>query len=425
MLHKYLIVLFVIFLTAGQAPAQKKYSFFYGKVLDQVTDKGIPDVNIYFEGTRSGTVSNYKGEFSFYIDTLPSMVVISHIGYETKRLFLDKTSFSLIFYLQPKIEQLSEIVISGKNNYETIFRDPYVNVLDYEVDTGTIFLLLNNLKTSGSAIICKNFKGDTIARNKNLTNNPKKLFKDCLGNIHILTGDSAFQTFRDSKRIGLIYPVSIKKFNDILANCVCSTKDILFIRKFEKDGQSVNYYKIDRKTNQKQMLTAIEDSVKTKMLRRNPHDNELMNQPVQPTGRNDFVDWTYVHKILYKPVSSALCKIGDFICIFNTVDRTIEFYKMDGIFAFKLQLMINKIKEGNWSKSIFIDEEKSKVYTTFVQNGYDFLYAIDLNTGELKKVLSIAHLYPEKLEIHDGYVFYLYHEGGSGDNKELFRHSIY
>src|ERR1035438_44840 len=111
MLHKYLIVLFVIFLTAGQAPAQKKYSFFYGKVLDQVTDKGIPDVNIYFEGTRSGTVSNYKGEFSFYIDTLPSMVVISHIGYETKRLFLDKTSFSLIFYLQPKIEQLSEIVI--------------------------------------------------------------------------------------------------------------------------------------------------------------------------------------------------------------------------------------------------------------------------------------------------------------------------
>jgi hypothetical protein len=200
---------------------------------------------------------------------------------------------------------------------------------------------------------------------------------------------------------------------------------MLFIRKFEKNGQTVSYYKVDRKTNQRQMLTAIEDSLKTKMLRRNPHDNDLLMQSVQPAGRDDFVDWSYVHKILYRPISTVLCKIGDFICIFNTVDRTIEFYKMDGSYAFKLLLMIKKIKEGNWSKDIYIDEEKSKVYTTFIQNGYNFLYTVDLNTGELKKVLSIAHLYPEKLQIHDGYVYYLYHEAGSGDNKELFRHSIF
>lgn len=418
-------VFFVILFTVSQASAQRKYNFFYGKVLDQVTNYGIPDVNIYFEGSRKGAISNNKGDFSFYIDTLPLVMVVSHIGYETKRLLLDKTSFSLILYLQPKIQQLEEIVITGKSNYETVFRDQYLNVLDYEVDTGNIFVLINDLRSSRSTVICKNFKGDTVAWNKILTINPKKLFKDCLGNLHILTGDSAFQVYRDLKRLKLIYPVTLKKFNDVLVNCVFSTRDMLFIRKLEENGQTVSYYKIDRKSNQRQMLAAIEDSLKTKMLRRNPHDNDLLMQSRQPLSRDDFVDWSYVHKILYRPISTALCKIGEFICIINTVDRTIEFYKMDGSYAFKLLLMIKKIKEGNWSKDIYIDEEKSKVYTTFLQNGYYFLYTVDLNTGELKKVLSIAHLYPEKLQIHDGYVYYLYHEAGSGDNKELFRHSIF
>lgn len=424
--RKQLILLFLLtFIVSIQTSAQRKYNFFYGKVVDQFTNKEIPDVNIYFEGSVKGASSNNKGDFSFYIDTLPVIMVVSHIGYETKRLLLDKTSFSLTVYLQPKIQQLGEIVISGKSYYETVFRDQYLNVLDYEVDTGNIFILINDLRSSRSEVICKNFKGDTIAWNKIHTINPKKLFKDCLGNLHLLTSDSAYQVFMNLKQLNLIYPVSLKRFNEVLLNCVFSFGDMLFIRKIEGNGQTVSYYKVNRKTNQRQMLTSIEDSLKTKMLRRNPHDNDLLMQPVQPESRNDFVDWSYVHKILYRPISTALCKIGDFICIFNTVDRTIEFYKMDGSYAFKMLLMINKIQDGNWSKNILIDEEKSKVYTTFILNGYYFIYTVDLNTGELRKVLSIAHLWPEKLQIHDGYVYYLYHVAGSGDNKDLFRQSIF
>jgi hypothetical protein len=421
----FFFIFFVVLFCTIQTSAQHKYNFFYGKISDQVSNKGIPDVNIYFEGSVKGAISNNNGDFSFYIDTLPLIMVVSHLGYETKKLLLDKTSFSLNVFLQPKIQQLEEIVVSGKSNYETVFHDQYLNIIDYEVDTATVFILTDDLRSTSSALICKNFKGDTIAGNKFFSIHPRKLFKDCLGNIHLLTGDSAYQVFRDSRQLKLIYPVTLKKFNDVLVNCVCSSGDMLFIRKFEGNGQTVSYYKVDRKTNQRQMLTAIEDSLKTKMLRRNPHDNSLLNQTVQPDSRDDFVEWSYVHKILYRPVSTALCKIGDFICIINTVERTIEFYKPDGSYAFKLLLMIRKVHEGTWTKDIFIDEVKRKVYTTFAQNGYYFLYSIDLNTGELERVLAIAHLYPEKLRVHKGYIYYLYHKAGSGDNKELFRQSIF
>jgi hypothetical protein len=425
MRHKFLIISSLIFLMAARVPAQHNYNFFYGKILDQATNKGIPDVNIYFEGSVKGAISNDKGDFSFYIDTLPLIMVVSHLGYETKKMLLDKTSFTLTVYLQPKIRQLEEIVVSGKSKVQTVYRDHNYNILDYEVDTNDIYILLDDLRSTGNELICKNFKGDTLAVHRFLTIHPKKLFLDCLGNIHLLTGDSAYQVFLVSNQLRLIYPVSLNRFNEVLTNCVSAAGNMLFIRKIEGNGQTVSYYKIDRNTNQRQILTAIEDSLKTKMLRRNPHDNALMNEAVQPDNRDDFVDWSYVHKILYRPVSTALCKIGDFICIFNSVERTLEFYRMDGSYAFKLLLMISKIHEGTWSKEIFIDEEKSKLYTTFIQNGYYFLYFIDLNTGELKRVLALVHVYPEKLRVYNGFIYYLYHEAGSGDNKELFRHSVY
>ena len=425
MFKYFLFVFLFILLSAGPVSAQRKYSFFYGQVLDQVTGKGIPDVNIRFEGSVKGTSTNSKGEFSFYIDTLPILMVVSHLGYETRNLLLDKTSFSLSIDLQPKIQQLKEIVISASRNAESVFRNQYVNVLDYEIDTGKIFLLITDIRSSRSALICRTPEGDTLAWNNTLTNNPKQLFLDCLGNIHILTADSAYQVFSDAKRLRLIYPVSLKKFNDILRNCVFSTPGFLFIRKLEQNGQTVSYFKVNRSNNQRQMLITIEDSLKTKMLRRNPHDNDLLMQTVQPTGRDDFVNWSYVHKILYRPVSTALCKIGNFICIFNAVEKTLEFYRMDGNYAFKLLIMIHKIDEGSWLKNILVDEERPKVYTTFIRNGYYFLYALDLNTGELKKALSLVHLYPENLQIHDGYVYYLYHEAGSGDNRELFRQPVF
>jgi len=402
--------------------AQKYFNFFYGKVLDQTRKTGIPNVNFSFIGSRLGAISDQKGEFSFFIDTLPVTMVVSHIGYITKKVWLDTTSYSMTLYLEPQITELKEVEIKARVN-EAFFKDDQFAVKDYEIDSGRIYLLVYKFYLSRAELICKSQQGDTIAKSENIPFLIKTLIKDCLGYLHLLSHDSIFQIYREKNKIHLIHPESIEKYDKVLSNCLASTEEILFFKKQTNLGAGMEYFGVNRKSKEKQSLSIVRDEKKAKMMRRNPDDLSLLLSGV-PDDRESFTNWNYLHKILYRPIESALYKIGSFICIFNIPEKQIEFYDPKGAYSYKLALKIDEKNEGRWSSEFIIDEVLLKAYTTFIKNGTCFLYEINLNTGALKKVLTIFHPYPEKLRAFNGFVYYLYDLPGSADNKMLYRQRL-
>ncbi len=400
--------------------AQRHYHFYYGKVTEQGTKVAIPNVNLSFAGSRTGTVTDKNGAFSFYIDSLPATLVVSHVGYETKTILLDETSFSLTLYLSRKTNELREVEIKA-NVQEAFFKDEHYAVLDYELDSNRVYLLIYRQRLSKAELICKNFAGDTVASSIPFYFTPERLFKDCLGILHVLSHDSGFQVFRQGKVLHLIHPVKLKKFDDVLKNCVAAMPDILFFQRVTDHGLGVEYYGVNKKTLLKREIAQIRDEKKTKMLRRNADDAALLGSNMPPNSRDDFANWNYVHKILYRPIKTSLVRIGSYICIFNTPDRQIEFYDSVGNFSYKLTLNIDNLKDGRWSNDILVDETTEIVYTTFLKNGTCNVYTIDLNTGNLRKKLSIFHNFPEKVRVYGESVFYLYNIPGDPDNKMLYR----
>lgn len=406
---------------AGNKPmAQKHYNFFYGKIFETGTKKGIAGVNLAIVGSRSGTVTDRRGEFSFFTDSLPVTLTVSHIGFETKTILLDATSFSLTLYLTRKATELQEVEIKARA-HEVFFKNDQYSILDYEIDSNMIYLLVFRQNLSKSEMICKNTDGDTVATSKPFYFRPEKLFRDCLGNLHLLGHDSGFQIYREDKRLLLIHPVNLKKFEDVLKNCVASTPEILFFQKTTDHGLGVEFFGINRKTLLKNPIARVADEKQMKMLRRNPEDARMMQSMIQPDSREGFVTWNFVHKILYRPVKTTLYRIGGFTCIFNTPDRQIEFYDIEGNFSYKLELKTDKIRDGRWTNDIVIDERKQKAFTTFISNGQYTLYEIDMNSGFLKKRLTLYHYYPEKIRVYDNCVYYLYDVPEDRDNKMLFR----
>jgi 6-phosphogluconolactonase (cycloisomerase 2 family) len=123
-------------------------------------------------------------------------------------------------------------------------------------------------------------------------------------------------------------------------------------------------------------------------------------------------------------MKTALYRIGDFICIFDIPMKQLEFYDIDGNFSFKLKINIELIKEGKWTCDILLDETQSIVYTTFQKSTGTTLYRIDLNTGDLHKILTTIHPYPQKISIYKDQVYYLYSRMGDPDNKILFREDL-
>lgn len=83
-----------------------------GKIIDQ-NNAPIPYAHIRIDNTNIGTVSNENGQFKLTTDTKNIVLVISSLGFETKRIALKKDY--QIITLMEDATQLSEIVIVAKD----------------------------------------------------------------------------------------------------------------------------------------------------------------------------------------------------------------------------------------------------------------------------------------------------------------------
>ncbi len=437
------LILLALFLSWKSTDGQVHYRFYYGKVFMSDSRGPLANVNISFEGSKLGSVTDQKGAFSFYIDTIPIFMIVRHLGFKTKRILLDGTSNSMTLYMDRDIRELKEVEIRA-NWIEPFFKDEHYTLRDYEIDSGFVYLLVYRNRVSKEELICRNLEGDTVARSGILFFTPTSLLKDCLGYLHVVGRDSVFQVYRKDKALQMIHAVGMAKFNDVLANCVASTNQVLFFKKMISLGQGVQYYGIDKVTKKKQELTQVVDEQKMKMLRRNPEDtwslissqpdylaqlNNMEREAVMSRDeltlyRKEFNEWNFTHKVLYRPLKTALYKIGNFICIFDIPAKQLEFFDTEGNFSYKLKINIDLIKDGRWSGDIFLDENQSKVYTTFLKSTGTGIYRIDLNTGDLHKILTLMHPYPQKIRIYKDRVYYMYDVLGDPDNKTLYRQQL-
>jgi len=431
------------FLSGETANGQIHYRFFYGKVLTSDSREPLANVNISFEGSKLGSVTDLNGAFSFYIDTIPILMKVSHLGFKTKRILLDGTSNSMTLYMDKEIRELKEVEIRA-NRIEPFFKDEHYTLRDYEIDSGFVYILVYRNRVSKEELICRNLSGDTVARSGILGLLPTSLLRDCLGYLHVAGTDSVFQVSREDHVLHMIQPVGLNRYNDVLTNCVASTDRILFFKKMFNLDQGIKYFGINRVTKKRYDLTQVVDEKKAKMLRRNPEDawelirdqpdylaqlnnmerEEVMSRDELSSYRKDFNEWSFTHKVLYRPVKSSLYIISNFICIFNIPAQNLEFYDLDGNFSYKLKINVGQVKDGRWSEDIILDENQAKVYTTFLKSTGTGLYRIDLNTGDLHKILTLIHPFPRKLRIYKDQVYYMYDIPGDPDNKILYRQSL-
>ena len=405
-------------------PAQNKRMLFKGTVLDRETRQVIKGANITISGTRRGTTSDGSGDFSITIYNLPVYMNVSHVGYETQRIWLDNPFPSITILLNPATTSLPEVEIKAKHQPEPFFKDNQYSVLDYEVDSNRVYLLIYRFRLVNSELICKSVDGDTIARSGLLHFKPASLLHDCMGNIHVLSTDSVYQVKREGDHLIFFYHADLAKFRSVLSNCVASTENLLFFRKESPTRLSAEFYTVDRKNSRRQYLASVNDKARLKLLRDNPYDHFLLMLDTIPGDAGTAAEWAWVKKILYKPNSSSLYKIGDLMGIFNSTEYTLSLYTLNGEYTSKLKMPVEAVKDGKWTTEIYIDEMYRKAYTSFKKGEIFTIYRIDLNTGELKRTVSIEHSFPQKIRIHNNFLFYLYDLPAEGDNRHLFRQKL-
>ncbi len=410
---------------------------FHGRVFDRVSNAPVDNVNFVLQRNNHGTVSNSRGEFSLYSDSIPSVLIVSHIGYVTKKVILDSSSCNMMLYLDPDIIQLREAVIRAVP-FEIVFKNDHYSVLDYETDSSNIYLLIYRNRLSRSELILINFSGDTLASSGLLPYASMGLHKDCLGAIHILSRDSAYQVFRESKSLLWFDPVLLTRYLEIVGDCITSTPTQLFIKRTTDFELGTEFFIVDRSNHDIKLITQVRDEKMINMLRKNPEDFWMLQNASPPnqdgkmsesvgevkSANISFVEWNWVKKVVYLPVRSFLYMVGELICVFNIPNLQVEFFNVKGDFSYKTGIGIRPDTPGKWTKDILFDEITSNVYTSYINNGILTLYKIDLNSGELIKEISSYYSFPQNVKVYGNYLYYLYDDPVQPDNKMLFRQRI-
>ncbi|MFT6959081.1 MAG: iron complex outermembrane receptor protein [Polaribacter sp.] len=108
-LNKFLMFTFLFLLPLTMAAQTIR-----GKVTD-ASGVSLPYMNVLVKGTTNGTTTNDIGEFSITIKSLPTTIVVSAMGFETKTIKVTTAAFVTIVVNEDNVS-LGEIVVIGSRN---------------------------------------------------------------------------------------------------------------------------------------------------------------------------------------------------------------------------------------------------------------------------------------------------------------------
>ena len=104
-----LIILSLPLVLFGQNPLS-------GIVIDSSSNKPVPDATVYINGTTNGTTTNSKGIFEFKNVTIPSQLIISHISFFPKMIYItSENNMGVEIRLKTRTVQLSELLVKDKS----------------------------------------------------------------------------------------------------------------------------------------------------------------------------------------------------------------------------------------------------------------------------------------------------------------------
>ena len=120
-----LFIFLILILSSNLTFAQKKAKI-VGQILDEVTRSPIQNVNLFFEKSTSGTITNSKG--TFILENLnpgKKVLIVQHIPYEQKKINVTLVSGQqkkIDLILTPNVLFFDGVVFTASRHAETIFQ---------------------------------------------------------------------------------------------------------------------------------------------------------------------------------------------------------------------------------------------------------------------------------------------------------------
>ncbi|MBI9066226.1 MAG: carboxypeptidase-like regulatory domain-containing protein [Salinivirgaceae bacterium] len=354
----------------------------------------IADVNIKVLGTNKGTKTNIQGYFSLKDVVNPSTILFSHLSYENYygKLVSDKDSQYHVV-LRPKTYMLGEISI--QKNVKRRLTDKYEYISSFEIfEDKIIYIGLQNRRLNRASLVLLDFSGKVIT--KLPIEGKSELFKDCIGNVHLVQSDTAYQLFYDGIKIHKLYPASKEFFYEKLNDCITTSNNLFIYKKYYNNNQTLLYYSVNSETGKYHDMWMDESALGKSIFNQKKYLNEFEER--------------FYKEIFVKPIYCPMFKANDEIIVFNHIDNTIDVFNEHGIFIDSRRIVYHASKK--WDNLILHDEGTESFYAVFDNGGIKTLIKINEEKGTLteEKYMINGKPFPKNLKIHNGVALFIYRD---------------
>ena len=432
-------------------------------VFGRVTDAaGNPITGVYVKDTNSAaiSVSDIRGIYRLSIKPKPTIISFNYIGFKTVRKTISaaaiKKAVSNEIVMDVQMEQqtfrLPGVDISGKP-FEWVYQNPNAWVVDFDFVSDTTILLLMIEKH-------RHFLRLIDDKNKVLTDfnvhvKDANFFKDCFGNIHILTKDSAYQVYiYDSLGIYIYPAVSRQLFISKLYPCVYADDESLLLKRYGAFQQSLFLVKVNKNNKQRWLLysevneknLAIDEDLASEIIQYEKDKPEIDTHyldeqknsqrvgdldydpregfvPTNDISDEKIAGLQYSLYLYSRPVQMDVFDLNDSIYVIDHFNCKLKVFKSDTVEQRSLD--IDKNKFDLLHSGFYSDYRRRHIYIMSVSDGIAYLQELNPTDMSIKKEFKISeHIFPQKVKIRGNYVYYLYGGVINDGEKYLYREKI-
>ncbi|MFM8595972.1 MAG: hypothetical protein ACKOBN_02615 [Flavobacteriales bacterium] len=414
---------------------------------DNKTAEAIPNVACQFtyEALSDNSPSirdtaSQNGQVSFQIkaNELNTNLIISytHPIYQggAKTILPDSKQDTLrfdIFLKAEKIQVVADIYVRP-NRPDTVFSSKIYHVEDFELGArGELFLLSyeKNLQKDAQLQCIWN---DTTLFLQNIPERASALKRDFRGNIHVETATNMYgiQRIDSSLQLGSIPKDYFYKY---IAPIVDTSLTRQYFSSYIDIYPAFEYGSIDQLDSTYRSILQIQDDlmmelyrseykwvdVRAKLWAKNLELQTGIDAEVY-VGANYFTQSLY-----YQPVYAPLFLVQDTLYIFDYPKDMLRVYSSSGQLLRSTPIFHHyQAKETGFRKNLQQDRSTGEIYAVYEKDGYTYLGAIDLKTGQVRYKAKMAYRYIEKIRVHNGAAYYIYRPFESTQKKFLYRQKL-
>ncbi|MGL5890966.1 MAG: hypothetical protein ACRC3B_13850, partial [Bacteroidia bacterium] len=401
--------------------------FFSGTLTDSITGKPIQDALVVSIPGNQSALSDSLGRFRIVFTERDSLLRISHINYG--QTDIPGKLVSPVIKLRSRSTQLSEVIISSKAII--VYESKTYQVLDYAFGKTYGFILAYKDSPEKSTLIIL----DSVLKPVKSVPVPypaKRLFKDAFGTIHIICSAQTLQIdlIKNESVINVLFQEStLEAFCTLLQPLTAQNQTHYFYEYYSPSFLSVEYIVLDTRTQRKEKLLTLTDTVRQNMFDDEAH-RRLNHERIMESGMGspaiDFLlksDPYFAEAVLYKnPVAASLHIINDTIYIFDLCTGDTYVYDRNGKLSRKFKLAVNPATKK--PDQIIVDNSTNQAYVLTRDGRNSWLQRINLTNGELSREIKLEFPYPKNIQIHDGWIWYLYRERETFQHTSLYRQPL-